>query len=732
MIDLISYYDGTKPKPLKSMTWQEAVGQVADGTYQDQILKARSLTGDKEAYREFKKRLPAVTFGGTFNGRRAADAVLTTTGLIIPDLDHLADVDKVFDSLCQDERILFAFRSPGGDGIKCGLRAKDIGNDADHKRFFAAVERYFSEVYAIKIDPACKDISRLTFVSHDPETWVNPKPCLFNIEAWADRPPPQFQHNFQCADGDMRGPALYAWKVLESACSAIRDSAPGTQHSVRLAKARLVGGYIHHGLDLQQVMNELESAVRASGAKNVEAAMKTVLDGLDNGMANPIEIPKTHGTHGTHGTHETHETANSSEKLTETHENSRNSRATHAEKGRFQGNLTGSIREYVLENQGSFTSADLDREFGLTDPKDKDLRRRACASLQKEMIITKDRRVAGKYHILQQDVDWINLDEVTESYFSMNLPLGLTEMVNLPQKCICVLAGSSNAGKTAILLEILRLNLSQKYGRFYMMSEMGGSEYKQRVSRLPTDINLWKKNVRAAAVSSGFDGPIAKFNRDGLTVIDFLEEIDGEYYKITSDIRTIYDALGEGVAWVALQKKTESAYGRGGEATSEKARLYLSLDMLLHQPQCTISALRIVKAKDYPGQNPNGKEIHVRITGGSHIEVIPEFGGWQYVNKAQRAQWITRYEHMAARGWDAPITDEDKLPVAKFLCKDGKYRFINQKTCNDWQDNFQHINVEKELEGIARYAEKTPINNSYMQHICGMLLKKNNSKSEKK
>ena len=96
--------------------------------------------------------------------------------------------------------------------------------------------------------------------------------------------------------------------------------------------------------------------------------------------------------------------------------------------------------------------------------------------------------------------------------------------------------------------------------------------------------------------------------------MDYLEDVNGEYYKIASGIREIYDALEGGIAVVALQKAGNQTFGRGGEATSEKARLYLTLDKMAESERGVICALKIVKAKDYPGPNPNGKEVHVKIT----------------------------------------------------------------------------------------------------------------------
>ena len=726
MNDIVSCYRGIDPKPAGTRPWPGILEAIRDGKFKADIERARKvLPDDPEGYRELKKNLFAATFGGAFNGRRNTQSILSATGIIVADLDHLQGVEDTFKLLVQDDNILFVFRSPSGEGLKCGVRAEGILNDEDHKRLYAAVSRYFLDVYGLEIDRACKDICRLTFVSHDPALWINPAPRMFDIDSWLDispidSPTPTYQ---ALPTDQARGKLLYTLKVLDSCCEAIRASSPGTQHATRLAKARLVGGYMHYGMDEGEVIAALEAAVRDSGAKNLTAAMKTVRDGLAHGRGTPIHLDDTSNkSNGSNGSNEMVQKG--------TEPTFGNAKVTRYQtpyvspERRFQGNLTASIREYLLESTGSFTAQDIDREFGLTHPLDRNLRRKILhtfSNAPKDKIIKKDLRVSSKYCILKQQVDWINLEAVSGEYFQLDMPLGLSQMVNLPPKSICVIAGTSNAGKTAFLLHLIQHNLHQAYDRLYLMSEMGPSEYLGRVSSLSTDISLWNSNVRAAAVTSGFDGVISQNNPDGLTVVDFLEEIEGEYFKIPSDIRSIYDALRNGIAWVALQKHSQARVGRGGEGTTEKARLYITIDTLAHQPRSTISAIKIIKAKDYNGENPNGKELHVRIISGSVIEPVEEFRGWQYITDKQRQAWVTRYEHMAARGHEAPPDGELEV-VAKFACKDGQYRYVNRKNADKWQANMPNIDVYKELQELSEYSTRHPLNNTqYFMQLAGML-----------
>ena len=77
-------------------------------------------------------------------------------------------------------------------------------------------------------------------------------------------------------------------------------------------------------------------------------------------------------------------------------------------------------------------------------------------------------------------------------------------MVSIPPKSIIVVAGTSNAGKTAVLLSIASLNLNDNAGKLlYLFSEMGAGEFKKRLHCM-TDVpfEAWK-GMKAAERSIG-------------------------------------------------------------------------------------------------------------------------------------------------------------------------------------------------------------------------------------
>ena len=669
MNDEVSIFKGVNPAPTGTTDWRIVLENIQSGKYREAVETCRKIK-DVVSLRKAKTRLPAVTFCATFDKNRDRKNVLAPTGFIIPDLDHLEDIKSVFATLRHDENIWFMFRSPSGEGIKCGLRAEGIKTDEDIKRFFGACSRYFHETYGLKLDPACKDISRLTFVSYDPDLFINSDPSFFDITAW-EKPQETPEHFYMPASTDNGWKGKYGDKVLESACRQIAESQKGEQHNTRLRMGTLVGGFIASGfIDEGNAIGALEQAVKASGAERFEAAMKTVSDGIANGKTRPLhpierqqfdkraddiqfycDTDTAFGcTQQTQPTQQTQQTQQDSLNTQQTKQDSagtqQDSAITQQTKQDLEEyapktgpqppqNLAAHIRDWIKNSTGSFTVDQLDREFCLTTRKEKNLRAWCLSACIEKKLINRDKRIKGKYYILDNTLNIIDIFSVSEDPFSIKLPFNLHENVIIPKKCIIVLAGSSNAGKTALMLNILKLNLSQKYKKLYLMSEMGPGEYVDRVKRLENiDLREWGKNITASERPCDFNGAIEHHNRDGLTCIDFLEEVDGEYFRMATDIRNIYDSLGDGVAVIAIQKKTTEEYARGGQATAEKARLYMTVDLIQVEPHSIICALKIIKLKRYTGRNLQGHEIFFEIHSGSQISELSE---WQPASPANRA-----------------------------------------------------------------------------------------------
>ena len=152
------------------------------------IVDSIRAAPDKDTRSRLKSRLPAVTASGRFS-KRAASALVAHSGILIADID-LEDNAQLIESeqmravrvqLCADSNTHFLFESPSG-GLKVGFKIEATDIDT-HKNAFVSVRDFLSENYGLLSDEACKDVSRLCFLSHDPNAYYNAKSATIKTKA---------------------------------------------------------------------------------------------------------------------------------------------------------------------------------------------------------------------------------------------------------------------------------------------------------------------------------------------------------------------------------------------------------------------------------------------------------------------------------------------------------------------------------------------------------------------
>jgi len=149
-----------------TITLQEAAESVTGQENAPAVAKIRQLlaVGEIEKATAKKKELSAIMFSGTFK-KRNSDSIIQHSGLMVLDFDHCGTEKKA--KLAADPHSVLCFVSPSGDGLKLVIR---IEPDAEqHGASFDAARIYFSEKYRLNVDPSGRDVSRLCFVSHDPD-----------------------------------------------------------------------------------------------------------------------------------------------------------------------------------------------------------------------------------------------------------------------------------------------------------------------------------------------------------------------------------------------------------------------------------------------------------------------------------------------------------------------------------------------------------------------------------
>ena len=212
--------------------------------------------------------------------------------------------------------------------------------------------------------------------------------------------------------------------------------------------------------------------------------------------------------------------------------------------------------------------------------------------------------------------DKADLEHVSTEAHSLLLPLGIREFVKIMPKNIIIVGGSKSSGKTAFLLNTAHMNRGRKEGVYYYNSEMAAEELRVRIDEFEHPFQEWTK-IHFKERSGNF-ADLIRQHPDAVHIIDFIEMSD-EFYKIGFYIREIHDALGKGVAIIAIQKNVGTDYALGGQRSIEKARLVLALDH---------GVMKIVDAKIFArkGINPRGLIMKYKLLGG--CKYFPEPEGW--------------------------------------------------------------------------------------------------------
>lgn len=272
------------------------------------------------------------------------------------------------------------------------------------------------------------------------------------------------------------------------------------------------------------------------------------------------------------------------------------------------------IEEWVRDTTGWWTYEELDRELDIRTPADKLNRRVAIKRLKDEGIVESHPKDNKRFRFINTQVRLIDFKSARgQQPIALKYPFGIERYYHTRPGNIIVVAGAADAGKTAFLLNIVRMNMFD-FPIYYQSSEMGGDELASRLEKFD-DIDLDEWNFTPEERSSNFQDSIRP---DCVNIIDYMEFAGGEYYLIADYLKQIHDKLSTGVAIVAIQKKRGAEIGRGGEMGLEKPRLYLSMDT---------GKLTIQKCKNWavPDLNPNRLIVNYKIVGGCKFIVTRDW-----------------------------------------------------------------------------------------------------------
>lgn len=231
------------------------------------------------------------------------------------------------------------------------------------------------------------------------------------------------------------------------------------------------------------------------------------------------------------------------------------------------------IKDWINEHDGEILLQEIYRDFHLNDPNSKTKVRKIISKMVQDNILEPDKKKSGCYRkkdTIAGVIDWENADltEVPISY-----PLGLEKLFVTLRKTIVVVAGVSDAGKSAFLLHCAALNAGRGMPIKYFSSEMGDAELRFRIDRTDIPKDVW----RGIDFRERFDNFADAIEPDAINIVDYIEIFENAY-MIGKHIKDIFDKLKTGIALIAIQKDPKKEFGIGASYSMHKSRLYVNID----------------------------------------------------------------------------------------------------------------------------------------------------------
>lgn len=169
-----TYKNGFDTKSIVTEDIIAILSGIKTGRWQDECLPIMNEPDEKKR-RELKKHLPNYTISGRFDKGRADKTLIEHSNLIGIDFDHVDNINGLVNQLKSDPYTFSAFKSVSHTGV-CAIVKID---GQKHLESFNGLAQYYWDRMRVKIDPTCKNLSRIRYVSFDPDLFINEKSKVF-------------------------------------------------------------------------------------------------------------------------------------------------------------------------------------------------------------------------------------------------------------------------------------------------------------------------------------------------------------------------------------------------------------------------------------------------------------------------------------------------------------------------------------------------------------------------
>jgi hypothetical protein len=146
---------------------------IISDKYKTEVTEIRQLIalGNKAEADNKKKQLLAFTPSAVFTQKRQMPFLEMYSGFVHLDFDKLTpeQLQTAFAIICKINYTALCFVSPSGNGLKVFV---EVNTGMEHHNIaYWQVQKYYEDATGLKADPSCKDITRLCFMSHDPNSY---------------------------------------------------------------------------------------------------------------------------------------------------------------------------------------------------------------------------------------------------------------------------------------------------------------------------------------------------------------------------------------------------------------------------------------------------------------------------------------------------------------------------------------------------------------------------------
>ena len=202
---------------------------------------------------------------------------------------------------------------------------------------------------------------------------------------------------------------------------------------------------------------------------------------------------------------------------------------------------------------------------------------------QEKVIVKAGGKRDGIYRLVdkaEEEMMWWLGEDIEDSAVNLRLPFGLHKACYVGRPAVILVSGDSNAGKTAIVDNIINLNLD----KFPPIAGVNN------IKLLMTEgLDLHKGRMMNAIPKMPIPPPFSTFRKvknfeddvlpNGLTAIDFLKPPNPEsLMSIGTPIGAISSKVDTGIVVIAIQKpRGERSEGFGKEITMWDSTLYMSI-----------------------------------------------------------------------------------------------------------------------------------------------------------